>query len=529
MLHHHRLAACLWLLLLAAAGNSRATEPLTTLEYRVTGQRLEVTPSALAVPKGIPGSVAVNVRGGLDTVPAGAFVQAILRGPAFDARTIVGLPNQPLLLPPLNLVGDYSLDNIRLVGRGGATLLEGSPSSVPVQVFDEVLVARVTSRPLSSDEIRDRGIVIDETNFRAVEFEVGFVVDGNTVPVRFPVVTPAFYSQTEIIPQAELDEALAEAERINNELSLGARLPPGLEGAALDIEVRPLNIQFVDPSAEKDLALSIPPIAGLVVIPGNIGFLNQFFSVQVFVENAAPANSGLSVIDISAELVLPKGEDRVAGVSYEEPGDDPLRFARVEGVGMQNLLPVTRAGADGQFGTGDDIGRLLPDEVGQSEFLVEGLREGLHVIDVVLRGDLDGLAAGLVEVEGAAGSVLVRNPNFSLAFSHPRTIRSGEPYEASATILNTSSVTANSVSITLPTTSISGAVLESEATVLLGDIAPGETRTATFQLRATHRLDHVFQPQQRRRRGRALPPAHGRGRARRHAQPGLDRLPRIRR
>ncbi len=50
-------------------------------------------------------------------------------------------------------------------------------------------------------------------------------------------------------------------------------------------------------------------------------------------------------------------------------------------------------------------------------------------MDVVLRGDLDGLAAGVVQVEGrAAGSVLVRNPNFSLAFSHPRTIRSGEPY-----------------------------------------------------------------------------------------------------
>ncbi len=274
-------------------------------------------------------------------------MRAILRGPAFDARTIVGPPGQPLLLPPLNLVGDYTLDDIRLVRADGGTILRGSPSSVPVQVFDEVLVARVTSRPLNSDEIRDRGIVIDENNFRAVEFEVGFVVDGNTVPVKFPVVTPAFYNQTEIIPQAELDAALADAERINNELALGAQLPDGLEGANLNIEIKPLNIQFVDPGAETDLALAIPPIAGLVVIPGNIGFLNQFFSVQVFVENAAPANSGLSVIDITSELVLPKGEDRVPRRELRGPGDDPLRFARVEGIGIQNILPVTMAGPTG--------------------------------------------------------------------------------------------------------------------------------------------------------------------------------------
>jgi len=483
MLTIRQLFTLSWLFGLAAA----TAAPLTTLEYKVSGQQLEVTPSALAVPKGIPGSISVNLRGGLETGIAteGAVVQAILRGPSFAARTLVGAPGEPLLLPPLNLVGDYSLDDIKLVDVDGETLLQGSPSTVPVQVFDEVLVARVTSRPLTSDEIRDRGIVIDENNFRAVEFEVGFVVDGVTVPVRFPVVTPAFYDQTEIIPQAELDEALADAQRINDELALGAELPEELEALGLEIEISPINVQFVDPSAEEDLALSIPPIAGLVVIPGNIGFLNQFFSVQVFVENAAPANSGLSVTGVTSELVLPLGEDRVPGVSFENPGDDPVRFARVEGVGIQNILPVTQAGADGRFGTGDDVDRLRPDEVGQSEFLVEGLREGLHVMDVILRGDLEGLAAGAVEVQGrAAGSVLVRNPNFSLAFSHPRTIRSGEPYEASVTILNTSSVAANATSVTLPTTSISGAVLESDATVLLGDILPGETRTAVYQLRA---------------------------------------------
>lgn len=149
--------------------------PLATLTLEITGQGMTVTPSALAVPKGIPGSVGVAIRG---QVPQDAFVEAYLRGPSFPARRLVGAPNKPLLLPPLNLVGEYSLDGLRLVTPSGSTVLEAVPRSVPVQVFDEVLVSRVTSRPLSLSEIEERGIDIDESNFRAVEFEVGFVIEG---------------------------------------------------------------------------------------------------------------------------------------------------------------------------------------------------------------------------------------------------------------------------------------------------------------------------------------------------------------
>ena len=106
-------------------------------------------------------------------------------------------------------------------------------------------------------------------------------------------------------------------------------------------------------------------------------------------------------------------------------------------------------------------------------------------MDLELNGELDGLAAGSVKIKGrAAGSVLVRNPKFSMAFTHPRTIRAQEPYEASVTILNTSPSVANLVQVTLPSTAISGAVLESAETVQLGTILPGQTATAIFKLRS---------------------------------------------
>lgn len=50
-------------LLLGLMTQVLAATPLTTLEYRVTGQELRVSPVALAVPKGIAGSLNVELFG----------------------------------------------------------------------------------------------------------------------------------------------------------------------------------------------------------------------------------------------------------------------------------------------------------------------------------------------------------------------------------------------------------------------------------------------------------------------------------
>jgi hypothetical protein len=487
------LGRAAWVAVVLGAVSGWSAEPLTTLEYRINGTGLQVTPAAVSVPKGIAGSVLVTLTGGEATqaLGDGAYVEAYLRGPGLpEPRRIIAPVNQPLLFPPFNLVGDYQLDTIRLVDAvTGEVRMEGTPNIVPVRVFDEVLISRVTSRPLTTEEIQEKGIYLDEQNFRTVEFEVGFVLDGQTIPVRFPVVAPRFTQSTEIIPAAELEERLAQAAALNQQIASElVQLPPEFETSQLNIQIQGINFQEVDPGEGADLALRIPPIPALMVIPGNIGFLSQFFSVLIFTENGAPAGSGLSVHNIQAELKLPPGPDQVPAVDYSNPGDDPLRFARVgPDQIIQPIQQIVRPGSDGELGTADDIPRLFPGESGQAEFLVEGLQEGLHVMDLDLTADLDGLAAGTVKVRGkAAGSVLVRNPRFSLAFSHPRTIRAGEPYEASVTVLNTGVTPANLVQITLNKNSISGARLEDEnqQTMPLGTLLPGQSGTATFRLRA---------------------------------------------
>src|SRR4051812_40185474 len=235
---------CICTIAICTSSLFSAPSPLTTLIYFVTGKQLTVSPSVLTVPKGVAGSILIQLTG---VDPGTAYVEATLRGPAFPARKVIGQVNTPLLLPPIPLVGDYELNDIKLVDAAtGATRIEGSPNRVPVHVFDDVLVSRVTSRPLTLDEIKDRGIVIDEKNFRAVEFEVGFVLDGKTIPVKFPVVAPTFQQSTEIIPAAELEAKLAKASEINQQIASTVSLPKELETSRVSIDIQGINFQRVE-------------------------------------------------------------------------------------------------------------------------------------------------------------------------------------------------------------------------------------------------------------------------------------------
>src|SRR5262249_22042612 len=139
--------------------------------------------------------------------------------------------------------------------------------------------------------------------------------------------------------------------------------------------------------------LIVPPIPGVIVIPGNIGFLNQFFSVMLMVGNVAPAGSNLVVTNLQASIALPPGADQVLGSA-----DDPLRMANTANGQSPSTQQVLQPGPDGKLGTADDGTSLGPGDTGQAEFLVEGLREGTHTINITMTGTLNGLPIGPVPI-----------------------------------------------------------------------------------------------------------------------------------
>jgi hypothetical protein len=471
------------------------TPTLTQLQFDIVGVRLVVDPPVLTVPKNIatqintslvlPDGVGTAASEAIATLTNGALVEAELRGPSLPATRIVTRPGQPIPIPPLAIPGDYFLDGIRLV-KGGQTILDATSqdgrlaTTIPIRVISEVFVTSVTSRPLSLDEIRSKGIVIDETNFRTVSFQVAFNIDGApfTIDVPAALPTPEFLQQRPTRAQI-----IQQVTAINQALrGIETRLPPQFDRPGLNFSIAALPFFPVLEDDGGVPELDIPPITGLVVIPGNVAFLNQFFSVLLMVTNVAPNGTPLELRDATATIVLPPGIDRVAG-THAAPGDDPLRLARVDGIGIQPTVPIIQLGPDGQRGTADDIIIIPAQKSGSGEFLVEGLKEGSQVFDLEIQATLFGLPSGPVPLMGqAAGAVFVRNPTFSVTLAHPRTIRSGERYDLYATVTNTSQSPANLVRVGLEPRAIAGAQLISDATVSFDTIAPGQAATARFTL-----------------------------------------------
>lgn len=219
-------------------------------------------------------------------------------------------------------------------------------------------------------------------------------------------------------------------------------------------------------------------IPSVLVIPGNVGYLKQFFSAQLFVANGAPLSSALAVRGITGSMNLPEGADLVAGTE-----DDPLKPADTVN-GIQPLtMPVRAPGNDGIPGTADDVERLAPAEQGMAEFLIRGDGEGFHKLSFDIDAVLEGLPTGPVAITGQAiGGVLVRNPDFDMTFTVPSVVRRGERFKLYAAVTNIGQGLANDVSVTIDASRLSGARIVGGGTKTIDTLQPGDSKTLAFEL-----------------------------------------------
>src|SRR6185436_8875052 len=266
-----------------------AGQQLAQFQYRLTGLSLIVSPSALTVPRGVATQLNTTLAS-VQSLPAGAVVHATLRGPSLpDALEIRATPNQPILLPPLTQPGLHFLENIRL-DIDHTTSVRATPSVVTINVLDQLLVGTVTSRPLALDEIRRLGIQFDDTSFQAFMFTVAVTTESNVVNIDIPVLVPL---------------------KAGEEMKIGGEIP-GLQVAQLpglnlpNFELEPITLE---PIVEPPHGVQVPAIRGIIVIPGSVAFLNQFFSVLMTVKNEAPDGTPLNVRNLMAEIKLPAGAD----------------------------------------------------------------------------------------------------------------------------------------------------------------------------------------------------------------------------
>ncbi len=438
------------------------TAELTSGELLIRGAVLRVEPEFQEVDPGRP-TVVRTVLGDLavGAAPAGLKVEAELGGPGLsEPLSLSTLPGEPFQIPGLSREGRYSLSGIRLVD-GGRVVMEAQPSTVEILVH-RLVIASVTSRPLTREEMASYGIVIDQGSHTAYHYTVGFALESGTYEVGFDLV--------------------------NGPQGLTVLEPPGTyefpkpPSGAVEIRLPRVNPGTLRPSSGdgeptseilEDLNGEPPTIPGFLIFPSDVAFLNQFFAVIVVVQNGALAESGIELGDLSAVLELGDGGVRQAETTPPTVPGEPL--------------PILDPGPDGEPGTADDLAIIVAGASGEATWLVEGLEQGRHMVTAHLTGELRGLASGeTVPVEGAIpGVVLVRDPRFALTFFHPRTVRAGEQYDFRVVIANTGTTPVYDLSMRLPESSLSGAVLvEPDPDQTVGELLPGEEAMVAWRLEA---------------------------------------------
>jgi hypothetical protein len=374
----------------------------------------------------------------------------------------------PLLLPipALTEAGDYTLSNLRITVNGSPAL-DVTPSTIPVKVIDQVLITSVTTRPLTLDEIKAAGIVLDGSDFLGFQFTIGLATQSNTTTISFPVV---FGPGGVPVPQP----ILPPGPPARDSVPIPTIVPVLLNLTDLNGNPLPGGNEIKFPGGGSG-QVRIPSV---LVIPGDVGFLKQFFSAQLYVSNGVPGGSGLSVHDLTGTINLPPGDDAVGGTA-----DDPLSLPNTKDGPEPPTKNIVGVGPDGKPGTADDVNNLNPGDQAQAEFIIRGEKEGFHQISFDIHGILDGLATGPVKITGnAQGGVLVRNPFFDLTFAVPGVVRSGEQFKVYVTVKNISQSIANSVQLTLDASRMSGATLLSDQTQTIDTIAGGaKTLTYTFK------------------------------------------------
>jgi len=155
-------------------------DPIASGEITVMGVSLEINPAQQTVP--VNTETAVNTVFAVDNpgMLEGMVVKGTLRGPSINGSiTLTTLPNHPFAIPGFPIKGTYTLEDVHLE-RDGEFLIAAEPGNAVIDVMD-IIVTEVKTRPLTMDEIREKGIVISDEYFSAYNFSVGFVVKSEVV------------------------------------------------------------------------------------------------------------------------------------------------------------------------------------------------------------------------------------------------------------------------------------------------------------------------------------------------------------
>ncbi len=438
------------------------------LDLTVGGLSATVTPAQPVIPKNISSGVQIVVTlNGQTLTPSavaqylgGSFqIQGEYSGPGLSQT--VDVPQSPAInslvldLPAVSEAGNYTLSNLRFVVNGN-DVFDLSPNSVIVDVIDQVLVTSVQTQALTLAQIQAMGVVLNSSDYTGFQFTIGLQLSSQVVNISFPVV---FDPQGVPVPQP-----------------ISPPSNPTPQGVSVPVTIVPVLLQAAPAQSGgggNPPGTALPPgisIPSVLVIPGNVGYLKQFFSAQLYVTNNTPAEANLVVDNVTGTVNLPPGPSGVVGGS-----DEPLGLPTLTSGPEAVTMPILLNGAS----------TLNAGQTGQAQWTIVANSEGFYTVNFGINATLEGLPTGPVNLIGSAmGGLLVRNPYFNMTFAVPAVVRSGELFNVYTTVTNTSQAIANDLTVAIDSASLSGVQLVSPPQPPIATLNPGDSTTLTYQFKA---------------------------------------------
>src|SRR6185369_12899483 len=267
-----RLLAAVFFITLAWGSVPALAGNIVSADLQIQGAGLRVVTIAVGTGIDIPASIQTEFGGKQND----------------DAPTVEGQ------IPALSRKGTYLLQNIRLI-KDGEFLQPATPSVATITV-SELLVTEVKVRQLTPEELRARGISIDDRNFEVYEYTFSFFVDGKIVEIPFPVI---------------IDKRTHEVREIAKEEEY--KLPPVTNvtpprwspPAVAPFELGPGADFPSEQQPDREKGSSRPSIPAALVIPNSLGVLHQFFAVTLMVTNGAPQGSSVVLDSVNALIKTP--------------------------------------------------------------------------------------------------------------------------------------------------------------------------------------------------------------------------------
>lgn len=450
-----------FLVVLLAVSAVRAGE-VARGDLTIVGLALEVDRNPVSAATGVP-SFVQTIFGGRSNEDApslpGLAVLGDLTGPGIETPiTLATTPGKKFAIPALTTKGEYTLQNIRLTGANGEFLQPAVPSFATIHVAD-ALQTRVRVRQLTADELRERGILVDQRNYDVYEFTFVVSIEGSEVEIPYPVLINKYTRTIEPLgPQGQSPPPPPK----NGPRRRFTAPPPQLFDIGVATGLPPVR------ENDREPRLAPPRLPAALVVPTGFGVLHQHFAVILEVSN------------VSEDATV-----RLDGITASLRSPLQMRVSKVlPAVAVGQPVPIKDEATGATF--------LVAGARGTAEWTLEALQAGTHTIDLEVRATYQKQGQEDFPMYGtAAASIVVSDPRFQVNFSHPDVVRKDEPYTAYAFITNQSEQRQHVVLDTshIPACTSGGSIenlcrTEGSGTVTL-DIDAGQMVAVPYKLKST--------------------------------------------